>query len=99
MSAYCVVAGMHERRRYMRFPVEYLVNVTHNGTSTRAYLRDMSLNGVFVSTTLRIPVAEKVELTIYDEDRPSQICNLSGTIVRATESGLAVKLDKTLLEL
>ncbi|MBJ6726770.1 PilZ domain-containing protein [Geomesophilobacter sediminis] len=99
MSTYREFAGMHERRRYMRFPVDYQVKVTHRGQTTEAQLRDMSINGVFVSTTLRIPLAEAVDITIYHDDHPSRLCNLSGMVVRTTDSGLAIRLDQTLLEL
>lgn len=98
MSAYRDFAGVHERRRYMRFPVDYLVKVSHQGVTIDASLMDMSLNGVFVNTSFRVPLFEQVDITIYDQARPAQTCSLKGKVVRATESGLALRLEKTLLE-
>lgn len=89
---------IRERRRYMRFPLSYLVSVTHDGATTAAHLRDMSLSGLFVETMFRIPINDPVEVTIYDHDRPAESCSLRGTVVRCNASGIGIKLDKMLLQ-
>ena len=76
----------------------YDVNVTHDGLTTEGQLKNMSLNGLFVETPQRIPLNDSVRLTIYDRDRPLHRCNLDARVVRKTETGLGLRLEKMLLE-
>ncbi len=48
----------------------------------QGYVRDMSLGGIFVNTSMRLAVGEEVELEIQPRDRHSEPLSLRSEVVR-----------------
>ena len=62
---------MEERRSSQRIPSKYEINYVHEGDYLISYSKDLSVDGMFVSTKSPPPVGEETKLTfsIGDIDR------------------------------
>ena len=90
-----MVANDHmrsEKRLFPRIPCFLLVDYAAQGCAYRAFVRDISADGVFIESQTHVPQGSGISLVIsfVDEQRPVKI---SGEIVRTSEQGLAVRFD------
>ena len=85
-------------RNFSRLPIHLEATITYNGTVVEGELDNISLKGVFVRTTQKIPLNDSIMITIYHHTRDLQICRLKGRVVRITDDGVALEFEKTLLD-
>ena len=85
-------------RGFSRFPIHLEATITYNGSVVEGELDNISLKGVFIRTTQKIPMHDSLTIIIYHHSKDQQICRLKGRIVRTTKEGVAVEFDKTLMD-
>lgn len=72
--------------------------ITWNGTVVEGELDNISLKGIFLRTTQKIPENASLMITIYHRTKDQQICQLKGHVVRSTGDGVALEFEKNLLD-
>jgi len=84
-----------EKRSFTRVPFQSEAIVKSSDKTILCDLQNLSLNGLFLKTSEKIPVREPVELEILLSGSSSElsIC-LQGIVVRETEEGVAVQFQK-----
>jgi len=85
-------------RNFSRLPIHLEATITHNGTVIEGELDNISLKGVFVRTSRKIPINDPIMISIYHHTKDQQICRLKGRVARIDEEGVAVEFEKTLLD-
>ncbi|GAM09057.1 pilZ domain protein [Geobacter sp. OR-1] len=85
-------------RSFSRLPIHLEATITYNGTIIEGELDNISLKGVFVRTTQKIPINDSIMITLYHHTKDQQICRLKGRVVRISAEGFAVEFEKTLLD-
>ena len=55
-----------------------------------ARIRDVSISGAFIETTMNLPLFAPIEVTVKREDGVAETC-LLGAVVRKNSSGIAVE--------
>ena len=81
-----------EKRLFPRMPCFLLVDYAAQGCAYRAFVRNISADGVFIESLTPGPLGRDISLVIsfLDDHHPYKI---SGEIVRTCEQGLAVRFD------
>lgn len=87
-----------EKRKFARLAMHSDTNIKFDSTIYSGTVRDLSMKGAFVTTDVRIPVNETVEVTIYTSSTPNMLCDLQARIVRSTEYGIGLEFEKTALD-
>lgn len=87
-----------ERRKYARLALHSDANIKHDETVIMGVVENLSMKGVFVKTTGKIPLNDSVEVTIFTYSTPDQLCDLQATVVRVTETGIGLEFEKTILD-
>jgi hypothetical protein len=85
-------------RSFSRLPIHLEATVTYNGTIVECELDNISLKGVFIRTSQKIPMNDSLMITIYHHTKDQQIGKLKGHVVRTTDEGVALEFEKTLLD-
>lgn len=86
------------QRNFSRLPIRLEATITWNGTIVEGELDNISLKGVFVRTTQKIPENDSLMITVYHHSKEQQICRLKGHVVRSTDEGVALEFEKNLLD-
>ena len=81
-----------ERRLFPRISCFLLVDYATQGLAYRAFLRNISADGVFIEAHRAVPEGSNISLVIsfVDDRHPVKV---SGEIVRVSEKGLGVRFD------
>lgn len=85
-------------RSFSRLPIHLEATITYNDTVIEGSLENISLKGVFVRTTQQIPEDGTVTITIYHHSMDRKICRMNARVIRSTPEGVALELEKTLLD-
>lgn len=96
-----------ERRDLERFKLSLLSRVNVQGKqksreATELLSRDISADGAFISTSQPFEVGTRVEMDLIirmerldESDDRAALVNLTGTITRTDENGMAIRFDDT----
>lgn len=85
-------------RSFSRLPIQLEATITYNDTEIEGSLENISLKGVFVRTSQQIPQNGTVTITIYHQSKDRRICRMNARVIRVTPEGVALELEKTLLD-
>jgi len=81
-----------ERRLYPRIPCFLLVDYATQGCAYRAFVRNISADGVFIESQRPVPPGPQVSLVISFPDDQSPI-KMTGNIAWIGEQGIGVKFN------
>jgi len=81
-----------EKRLFPRMPCFLLVDYATQGCAYRAFVRNISADGLFIESLRPVPPGPDISLVVsfLDDQHPVKI---GGEIVRTSEQGLAVRFD------
>lgn len=81
-----------EKRLFARIPCFLLVDYATHGCAYRAFVRNISADGVFIEGQRPFPPGSDISLVIsFVEDRHP--VKIKGEIVRSSQQGLGVRFD------
>ena len=87
-----------ERRKFARLALHSDASIRHGNTVIMGVVENLSMKGVLVKTTEKIPLKDPVEITIYTYSTPDQLCDLQATVVRVTGTSIGLEFEKTILD-
>ena len=92
------IANNDERRKYSRvaFTTEILIHLEAEGkiVKVQGNSRDLSLKGLFVSTSDSFAIGTKCEIRIYLTGGIDKIeLQINGRVVRVSENGMGIVFD------
>jgi hypothetical protein len=87
-----------EKRNFARLALHAKANIHHSEQVIEGEVENLSMKGVFVTTTKRIEINDTVAVTIYHTLTPQVLCDLKAKVVRVTDRGLGLQFEKTLLD-
>ncbi len=82
-----------ERRKFSRVPFRLKAYVNCRNVATKGEVENVSLNGMFVRTDVKLPQGDTAEITLYltGTANPLDISvNITGTVVRSEENGVVL---------
>ena len=85
-----------EKRNFTRVKLNADVLLEHNGASLVGELDDISLKGMFVRTSLTIPISEPVHVTV--NAYPYTGIELDARVVRSGENGVELEINRMAVE-
>lgn len=82
-----------DRRKSFRFPLNAQVVCHVNGTVFRGSVSDLSICGLYMSTSEQPPVTSKcdLEIVLHGDHSCLTIHELAGFVLRSDEQGVAIK--------
>lgn len=84
-----------EKRKFERVEIRTEAMVRYGDTSFRGEVENLSLKGLFVRTDRRIPLHEKVDVTMYFHGTSSELSvSLEAAVVRVTDEGIGLHFRK-----
>ncbi len=82
-------------RKFSRVSFQVLATVTSGGRSFQGKVGNLSMNGVFLETTERLPMDEQVDINISLEGTEPEISvSFAGRVSRIQETGLGFHFEK-----
>lgn len=87
-----------EKRKFTRLALHSDANIKHKNAVIMGVVENLSIKGVYVKTTEKIPINNSVEITIFTYATPNLLCDVQATVIRVNESGMGLEFDKTLLD-
>jgi hypothetical protein len=86
-------------RKFSRVPFHVVATVTAGSRSFQGAVTNLSMNGLFVETTERLPEGEAVEIVIaLSGTDPETRVSFGGHAARLTEQGIGFHFDKVDLD-
>ncbi|MCP4678908.1 MAG: PilZ domain-containing protein [Deltaproteobacteria bacterium] len=83
-----------ERRKFTRVEFETTAAVKSTSAEATGKVKDLSLNGMYLSTPDSIGVNQQVEIMIYLSGSSSEIfIKLRGSVIRQNEDGLGIQFE------
>jgi ribosomal protein S1 len=80
-----------EKRKHQRVPFHAEATVKNKGTVISGKVDNLSMRGMFLNTEARLTDNDQVDITILLTGSSTQLSiDLTGTVVRQTETGIAV---------
>jgi hypothetical protein len=80
-----------EKRKHQRVPFHAEATVESKDITIKGKIDNLSMRGMFISTDIILPDDDQVEIAIMLTGSSSQLSiNLTGTVVRHTEAGIAI---------
>jgi len=84
--------GEHTRRKYRRKSCLIAVDYATEDRGFKDFIRDVSLNGVFIETYKLFPIGRDITITFSSQDYARPI-KISGKIVRSVPEGIGVAFE------
>lgn len=82
-------------RKFSRVSFQVMAVVSAGGRRFQGSVSNLSMNGVFILTTEKLPLDEQVDITITLEGTDPEISvAFSGRVSRIQEDGLGFRFDK-----
>lgn len=81
-----------KKRHHPRKAFRLNVRMSHGGSSSEYFARDISLGGVFVETTEKLEAGQKVEISLPFANQNRHI-KMNGKVVRITDDGIGIQFD------
>ncbi len=82
-------------RKFSRVPFHVVATANVGGRSFKGKISNLSMNGMFMETTERLPEGESAELLISLEGTEPEITvNFQGRVSRLTDEGIAFHFEK-----
>jgi Tfp pilus assembly protein PilZ len=78
------------RRKYFRKPLLLPVAYANERYVYRNFVKDISLGGVFILTTVPFKVGEEITIRFKTDDKDSQV-RILGRVARVTPEGIGVR--------
>lgn len=85
---------MHDKRDFSRVPFKVSALLQSEGMAIKGDVRDVSLHGLYLTTSEKLPPGTPVEITIYLSAADPIVINVSGSVVRSGEEGIGCVFDK-----
>jgi ribosomal protein S1 len=87
-----------EKRNFARLALHAKANIHQNDHVVEGEVENLSMKGVFVTTTKKMEMNDTVAITIYHTLTPQVLCDLKAKVVRVTDKGMGLQFEKTLLD-
>ncbi|GFO70524.1 hypothetical protein GMLC_41030 [Geomonas limicola] len=87
-----------EKRNFARLALHAKANIHVDDEMVEAEVENLSMKGVFVTSTRKMEIEDKVSVTIYHTLTPQILCDLKAKVVRVTDRGMGLQFEKTLLD-
>lgn len=86
-------------RKFSRVPFHVVATVTAGSRSFQGAVSDLSMNGLFLETSERLPEGDAVEIVIaLAGTEPELRVAFSGRVARLTETGIGFHFEKVDLD-
>jgi predicted RNA-binding protein (virulence factor B family) len=86
----------NEKRSYPRTKLYALASISIGGQTVAAEVRDLSRNGVFITTAQTVEVSDRVEVIIYHALTQQPPRTMKARVARVTEFGVGLQFEKVL---
>jgi hypothetical protein len=87
-----------EKRNFARLALHAKANIHQSDQLVEGEVENLSMKGVFVTTTKKMEINDTVAITIYHTLTPQVLCDLKAKVVRVTDNGMGLQFEKTLLD-
>ncbi len=85
-----------EKRNFTRVKLKADVSMQYNGSSLTGEVDDISLKGMYVKTSMLVPLSKPVHVTL--NAYPYTDIGMDARVVRQSELGVGLEIDKMTVE-
>ena len=88
-----------EKRELIRVPFQIDASILYQGQIFQGKIDNLSLKGMFIRTNAQFKLEDTIEITIRLAGESSELeIKVNGVVVRKTETGIGVQLEKVDLD-
>ena len=81
-------------RQFSRVDFIIMATVTHEYNQFDGAVKNLSIRGMYLETSHKIPIGDKVEIIFKLDDQPENELTVYATVARVLDDGIAFKFDK-----